>query len=384
MTRGVRLLALVVTGSAALLGAGCQRGAARGASARGGGGGGDPQPILLGAENVTVVSTGVVESGPLVSGTLAPVQIAQIRAQVSGPVLATSAEQGQRVVEGQVLARLDASAIRAAYDAARAAVTSASVAADLAQRQAARYDTLLAAGAVSPRDQETVAEQRSSAQASLDNARSQLASAQKQLAYTEVRAPFAGIVSERDVSAGDVVQPGSALFSVVDPSRLQLQAAVPADQIASVTVGAPVSFSLNGYGGRTFAGRVTRINPMADQSTRQVQVYSEMANPGNALVGGLFAAGRIVTRRDTGLVLPSAAIDTRNLRPAVERVRQGKVERVDITLGVRDQRTDRVQITAGLAHGDTVLLGTAQGLTSGTPVRVTAITDTSLGGTVAR
>lgn len=378
MTERASLVAWLVAGTVSLLSAGCQRGAGHAASAA------DPQEIRLGAENVTVVTTGVVESGPLVSGDLAPVRIAQIRAQVSGAVLSTFAEQGQRVAEGQVLARMDASAIRAAYEAARAALASATVAADLADRQAARYDTLLAAGAVSPRDRETVVEQRSSAHASLDNARSQLASAQKQLAYTEARAPFAGVVSERDVSAGDVVQPGSPLFSVVDPSRLQLQAAVPAEQIASVVVGAPVSFSLNGYGGRTFTGRVTRINPMADPSTRQVQVYSEIANPRNALVGGLFAAGRIVTRRDTGLVLPTEAIDTRNLRPAVERLRQGKVERVDVTLGVHDQRTDRVQVIAGVARGDTVLLGTAQGITAGTPVRVTPMTDTSLGGSVTR
>lgn len=334
--------------------------------------------IELGPENVTVVSVGTVESGPLVSGTLTPVSVAQMRAQVGGPVLATYAEQGQHVRAGELLARIDATAIRDAYAAARAAEASARVSADLAARQTARYDTLLAAGAVSPRDRETVAEQRASAQAALENARAQLVSAEKQLAYTEVRAPYAGVVSERDVSTGDVVQIGAVLYAVVDLSRLQLQAAVPAAQITSVRVGAPVSFTLVGYGGRAFTGRVTRISPVADPSTRQVQLYTELPNPGNALVGGLFATGRVVTDEQHGLVVPSAAIDTRNLRPAVERIRNGRVERVDVQTGIHDVQTDRVQITAGVAVGDTVLLGSAQAINPGTPVRVTAVTDSTI------
>jgi RND family efflux transporter MFP subunit len=180
------------------------------------------------------------------------------------------------------------------------------------------------------------------------------------------------VVSARNVSRGDVVQVGAPLYTVVDPSVLQLEAAVPAEQIGQVHPGAPVSFSLTGYGARTFTGTVTRLNPVADPITRQVPVYAELANPGNALVGGLFATGRIVTERDSGLVVPASAIDVRNLRPAAERIRGGKVERTDVTLGLRDDRADRVEIRSGVALGDTLLLGTAQGLTPGTAVRVVA------------
>ncbi len=358
--------AVLATVLAAVLGAAACRRHAESAATR------DPV-IQLGAENVAVVTRGVVESGPLISGTLAPIRTAQIRAQVSGLVLETDAEQGAHVRAGELLARIDATAISDAYASAKAAVASATVAADVAARQAERYDTLLVAGAISPSARESVAEQRAAAEAALANAQSALASARKQLDFTSVRAPFAGVVSARNVSRGDVVQIGSPLYTVVDPSVLQLEAAVPAEQIASVHLGAPVSFSLTGYGTRTFTGTVTRLNPVADPTTRQVPVYAELGNPGNALVGGLFAAGRIVTERDSGLVVPTAAIDVRNLRPAAERIRGGTVERIDVTLGLRDDRADRVEIGSGVALGDTLLLGSAQGLTPGTVVRVVAV-----------
>ncbi len=351
--------------------AGCGRGVGASAEAA------QQGAIQIGPENIAIVTEGIVRSGPVISGTLAPIRDAQLRAQVGGSVLDIRAEQGQHVAAGQELAHIDAAGIRDAYLSARSAVSSAQTAADYAARQAQRYDTLSAAGAVSDRDRETVVQANAQAQAALSDARARLVAAQKQLDYTVVRAPFAGVVAERDVSAGDVVQPGTMMFSVVDPSVLQLQVSVPAEQIASVHVGQPVSFTLNGYGDRSFSGAVSRINPVADASTRQVQVYAAIPNPGNSLVAGLYATGRIVTDSSRGLVAPLAAIDTRNLRPVVERVRGGRVERRDVQLGLRDAQTDRVQIVAGVARGDTLLRGSAQAITPGAAIRVTAITDTT-------
>ena len=337
------------------------------------------QAVEVGAENIAVVTRGVVRAGPVVSGSLAPVRDAQIRAQVGGSVLRLSVDQGQHVVAGQELARIDAAGLHDAYLSARSAVASAQTAADYAARQTQRYDTLFAAGAVSDRDRETVTQENAQAQAALSDARARLVSAEKQLAYTVIRAPFAGVIAERDVSAGDIVQPGSMLFRVVDPSVLQLQAAVPAEQIATVRVGQPVSFTLNGYGDRTFQGRAARINPVADPSTRQVQVYATIPNPNNTLVAGLFASGRIVTDSAVGLIAPVEAVDTRNLRPAVERIRGGRVERVDVQLGLRDPQADRVQFLSGVSLGDTLLRGAGQAITPGTAVRVLRVADTTGG-----
>jgi RND family efflux transporter MFP subunit len=332
-----------------------------------------PHGIELGAEDIVVVATDVVRSGPAISGTLIPIRNAQLRAEVGGSVLEILADQGQHVAANQVLARIESAAIRDAYNSAKASVSTAELAADLADHQVSRMDTLLVAGAIAERDRELVVQQDAQARSALANAKSGLVQAEKALANTEIRAPFAGVVSERDVSAGDVIGPGSPTFGVVDPSRLQFQATVPAAQIATVHVGDPVSFTLNGYNGRTFAGSIVRTSPVADPATRQVQVFAEIKNPDNSIVGGLFATGRIVTQSSRGLVAPLSAIDTRYLKPSVLRLREGKVERAQVALGLRDDVAERVEITAGVAAGDTLLLGQAQGLTPGTPVRVTHV-----------
>jgi membrane fusion protein, multidrug efflux system len=350
---------------------GCSRGPGASAGSAG------QTPTQIGPENIAIATRGTIRTGPVISGTLAPILDAQLRAQVGGSVLAIHAEQGQRVRDGAELAQIDAAGLRDAFLSARAALNSAQIAADYAARQAQRYDTLFQGGAVSDRDRETVVQQNAQAQAGLIDARARLVAAEKQLAYTIVRAPFGGVVADRDVSAGDVVQPGTLMYTLVDPSQLQLQAAVPAEQIASVRVGQPVTFSLNGYGDRVFRGTVLRISPLADPSTRQIQVYATLPNPDNALAAGLYASGRVVTDSAVGLLVPTEAIDTRNLRPAVERVRRGRVERIDVQLGMRDTQANRVQIVSGVAAGDTLLRGAAQAIDPGTPIRVNPVTDST-------
>ncbi|HWZ57517.1 MAG TPA: efflux RND transporter periplasmic adaptor subunit [Gemmatimonadaceae bacterium] len=348
------------------------------------GGGHDPgtttrTPVVeLGAENVAVVRVDTLRAGPVISGTLTPVRVAQLRAQLAGSVLQTFAEQGQHVSANQLLVRIDATAIRDAYRSAQSGVAAAQLAATVAEAQRRRYDTLFAAGAISDHDRELIAEQAAQAETQRTNAVAQLAQVAQQLASADVRSPFKGVVSARDVNVGDVIQPGMPLYSVVDPTVMQLEASVPADRIAAVTVGASVTFTLGGYGTRTFDGRITRINPVADPTTRQVEVFAGLPNPGGTLIGGLFATGRIVTTTARGLTVPASAIDARALRPGVLRVRNGKVERVDVAVGLRDDLAERVEITSGVAVGDTLLLGQAQALSPGTAVRVMPATDVHL------
>jgi len=335
--------------------------------------------MTIGTENIAIVTVGSVMSGPTLSGAIMPEREASVRAQVGGSVLQTYAEQGQRVKAGQLLAQVDASGLQDAFLSARAAVTSAGSSADIATRELARSQKLFAAGAIAERDLEEARRASITAKAALADARARLANAQKQLGYTRIVAPFRGVVSERQVSAGDVVQSGGAMFTVVDPSSMRLEASIPADQLSSVRIGVPVTFTISGYPGRTLTGRVTRINPTADPATRQVRIIASIPNESGALVGGLFATGRLASESKTGLTAPVSAIDARSTVPAVMRIRQGKVERVPIQLGLRDEGAERVEITSGVQAGDTLLLGAAQGISSGTIVRVSVPADKAPG-----
>ena len=328
------------------------------------------ETITVGQENITVVTTGSIMAGPTISGTLEPEREAVLRAQVQGSVLQTYADQGQAVGAGTVLARIDASGIQDAYSSARAGVVAARNAADIAARNQARNEKLLAAGAIAERDIEESRRASIAAQAALEDAQSRLASAEKMYRSTTVTSPFGGIVSERPVSPGDIVQPGTALFTVVDPSSMRLEASVPAEQLSLIRVGVPVVFTVSGYPGREFVGHIVRVNPTADPTTRQVRIYVSIPNAGRALVGGLFASGRMSSATKTGLVVPATAVDLRGSAPAVVRVKGGKVEKVQVQVGLTDKTSETIEVLSGLQAGDTLLLGAAQGITPGTIIRV--------------
>ena len=331
-----------------------------------------PEALTLGPEAVAVIQQEEIRTGPQLSGNLSAEREAQVRAQLSGQVLAVYADQGQAVRAGQPLARIDATALGQAATSAATQVRSAELAVDIARRNYERAQTLNQAGAMSDRDLEAARTQLAQAQASAAGARSTQASAGKQLSNAEVRSPINGVVSMRPVSAGDIVQPGTALFTVVDPKSMRLEASVPADQLAQLKVGSTVRFTVNGYPGRAFTGTVQRIAPAADPATRQVPVVVTIPNDEGTLVAGLFAQGRVESQVRQGTMVPATAVDERSVTPTVLRLKGGRVERVNVALGLRDPDTERVEVTSGVAAGDTVLVGAALGTAPGTPVRITA------------
>lgn len=330
---------------------------------------GDPA-VTVGPENVIVAAAEEIATGPALSGSLAAERQALVNAEIGGLVQAVFAEKGQPVRAGQALARIDAAAIRDQVTSAQSAVRSAELQVANAQRNVERNTTLAAAGAVADRDLETARNTLAGAQAQLAGARAQLSSAQEQLGKTTVNAPISGVVSDRPVSAGSVVQMGGPLFVIVDPGSMRLEASVPAAELGQVHVGAPVRFTVTGYPGQTFTGTVQRINPAADPVTRQVPVLVSIPNAGGTLVSGLFAEGRVQSEARQGIMVPAAAVDERGVQPVVVRLKDGKAERVSVTLGVRDADTDRVEVTGGVAAGDTLLVGAALGTTPGTRVTV--------------
>jgi len=363
--RGVMGLTLAATMAAA---AGCRRGDANAEPA-------GNQSVVIGPENIVVVTEQEIRTGPALSGALAPEREATVRAELSAPVVETLIDQGQRVAAGQLLIRLDDAAIRDQVLSARSAVTTAQANLTVAQHEQDRNEALLKAGAIAERMVEQSRAQVTAARAQLATAQAQLASADKQASNTRITAPFAGIVSARQVNAGDVVSPGTALVTVVDPSTMRLEASVPAEALGAVRLGAPVDFSVTGYPNRHFTGRVTRVNPIADPATRQVRIIASLPNTGGTLVGGLFAEGRVSSESHRAPIVPQSAVDERGLRPSVVRLKNGRTEKTEVSLGLRDAATETVEVTQGVATGDTVLLGAARGISAGTPVKVSAPSD---------
>ena len=367
--RSVALLSLsLAAGSLTLAGCAKKDTAAAAAAA-------PEQPTLITADNIAVVESTNIASGPSLSGELMAERSAMVRAEVAGSVIQVFVETGQRVAAGAVLARIDATTANAAELSARTGVSATEAQAAQAKKELDRAERLNAAGAIADRDVENARLTYSTTMAQLANVKSAYAQASKQLRNATVRAPFSGVVAAKSVSAGDVVSPGAALFTVVDPKSMRLDAAVPASQIGQIRIGMPVAFSVSGYGDRKFTGTVTRVSPVADPNTRQVQILASIPNSAGTLVGGLFAEGRVNAESRSALVLPATAIDQRGATPAVMRVRGGRVERVAVKLGIRDEQRENFEITEGVQRGDTVLLGAAQAIGEGKQVRVSSVND---------
>ena len=329
-----------------------------------------PPSVKLSADNVATAAMSELNSGPAISGQLAPAREAVLRAQVGGSIVTLTVDKGQNVRAGQVIAKISARDLDVAMDSARAAVKSSENALTVAQSEQARTTSLVKGGALAARDLEQANNMVSAAEAQVAAAKARQRSVWQQLDDTNVKVPFAGVVSDRPAHQGDVVSPGTPILTIIDPSSMRLEALVRADEISQVRMGAVVLFRVRGYPSQVFTGRVDRLSPTADPVTRQVTIFVRIPNTGGKLIAGLFAEGGVNSESRQAIVIPASAVDETGPTPTVTRITNGKAERVNVTLGLRQSDTEAIEITNGLAVGDVVILGSSKAVTPGTAVNV--------------
>lgn len=328
-----------------------------------------PAVIQIGEENMVIIKRDTIVIGPIISGELRAEREATVRAELGGSILQLTVEEGQPVRRGAPIGRIEAGELDDARRSAELAVKAAENQLGVTRREAERTKQLVSAGALAVRDLDIATANVTANEAQLADARVRLVTIQLQVGDAVIRAPITGIVSDRAVNPGDVVTPGAALVTIIDPSSMRLEASVPSEELRQLRVGASVTFSVRGYD-QGFEGLIQRISPAADRVTRQVPIFVSIPNVGGRLVSGLYAEGRVIAQSADGLVVPENAVATTDDRHWALRAAGGKTEKVTVTLGLRDPRTERVQVTSGLSEGDLVLRGPAQGITPGTPVSV--------------
>jgi RND family efflux transporter MFP subunit len=326
--------------------------------------------VQLAPENVITAAILKLSSGPAISGELTPAREATVRAQVGGSIIALSLDRGQAVRAGAEIARISSRDLDQAMSSAQAAVKSAESALAVGRTEQQRTATLVKGGALAARDLEQAQNAVSLAEAQLAAAKARERSVWQQLDDTSVKAPFAGIVSERASNLGDVVSPGTAILTIIDPTSMRLEALVPSDQIDQVRPGARVHFTIRGAPNQTFTGTVERLSPIADPVTRQVSIFVTLPNSSGKLIAGLFAQGRVETTTREGVVVPLSAVDETGASPTVTRVRDGKAERVEVELGLKQTETEQVEITKGVSAGDVLIVGSTKGVAPGTPITI--------------
>lgn len=328
-----------------------------------------PQPIVLQAADVAEVVPMPLAGGVLLTGTLNPSRIVEVRAQVPGLVSRLAVDRGVTVRSGQLVAVIEAEGIRSAAAGAQAQVSAAQANLAVARQRLESAKKLFERGAISQIDMRTAEAGYEAAEGQLAAARSQAASAGESARRATVTTPIAGEVSARHVSEGEVVNPGDPIVTVVNSATLELAGQIPVQQAASVQRGQRVEFTLDAYPGRTLQGSVARVDPMADPATRQVGVYLQLPNADRRIVGGLFANGRVLTGAvDTVLTLPGAAVRREGNRTYVWAIAQDRLVRKDVVVGMEDPVSGRVEVVSGVVAGERVLVAPGD-VQENTPVR---------------
>lgn len=332
-----------------------------------------PVKITIGASDVGTAVRTTVQAGVPVSGALEPKVNITVGAPLAEQVLEMFVDEGQAVQQGQPLLRFKDEVVRAAANSARADVATQRMQVTIAAAESTRSDALLREGAVSPRDRDNVVLALNAARGRLALAEAQAASADDRLAASTLRAPAAGVISRRFLQAGDRVDMGKPVFAIVDTRVLQLTASVPIENVGRLRLGQSVLLRAAQLDSTRVTGRISRINPTADDATRQVRVYVDVPNGSGRLMGGLFMSGRVLVREAADVVaVPRTAIryegDART--PVVYLIAGGKVVRRVVTIGITDEDAGLVQITTGVQAGDVVVVGPVEGLTDGSAAEI--------------
>ncbi|MGI9134186.1 MAG: efflux RND transporter periplasmic adaptor subunit [Rhodoferax sp.] len=314
-----------------------------------------PAKLLVAPEDTLTLRADALASGPVVTGSIQPERNADLRAEVQAVVLQVLRENGDSVKRGDVLVRLDETAIRDNLSSAEDAARNAALALDQAERNLQRLKTLREAGMTSLQTLDDAEVRRNAAQSDLSAAGARAVQARQQLQRTVVRAPFDGVVSERKVSAGDTASIGKELLKVMDPRSMRFAGRISADKVSLVRVGQAVNFRVNGYPAQQFRGSVTRVDASANDVTRQVEVLVGFSDATRPQVAGLYAEGSIEAAKVKALMLPEATLVRSGDKTSVWRIQGGVLQRVALVLGQRDPRTGFYEVRSGLDEGDLLL-----------------------------
>jgi membrane fusion protein, multidrug efflux system len=317
------------------------------------------------AADVALVETRELQRTLPLSGSLAPLLQSTVRSKVSGEVNKVLVREGDRVAGGQVIALVDTAELKARLDAQHASLEETRAKAVLAEKNRENNRQLLRQKFISQNAFDTVQSAHDVAAATVKSAEAQLRIAEKAMQDAVVRAPFAGLVARRMVNVGEKVGIDAPLFTVVDLTRMELEAPAPASEIPDVRVGQAAQFRVDGFGERQFEGHVERINPTAEAGSRSITLYVAVANRDGALKGGMFAKGQLILDKSKpATVVPAGALREEAGQAYVFTIENGKVERRPVTVGMREEGL--VEIRSGLAKGVAVVRTRMSDLKPGT------------------
>jgi membrane fusion protein (multidrug efflux system) len=289
------------------------------------------------------------------SGQLLAKHQADVAAQVAGEVTEVLADEGDAVVEGDIVLEIDPERRHLELDAAQARVGEAEAAVAEQARELKRI-TALAGKQIAAENQLDQAETGlKTARSRLRAARAELGSAERALRDASVRARFSGLIARRWVSRGEFVSAGQELFQLVSLEPIEVEFHLPEADASRVHTGIPIRVSVAPYPDELFEATVHVVSPIIDPRTRTLRVKALLPNADRRLRPGLFARATLgIAKRNNVLTLPEEAVLQRSDGEVVFRVQNsGQVERLVVETGLL--RDGWIEIRSGLSAGDAVV-----------------------------
>ncbi|HHW40020.1 MAG TPA: efflux RND transporter periplasmic adaptor subunit [Syntrophomonadaceae bacterium] len=331
---------------------------------------------------VMAVERGEVKRVVDITGRVAPEVEVNIIPKVPGRIRSITVDVGDRVREGQVLAKIDDAELVAALHNAEAGLAVAEANARIAaaaledaRRNLDRMKQLYDAGAVSQQqlEQAQLNYDRAAAgvaEAQVRQARAAVEAARVQLANTVLTSPVDGVVTARFADPGAMAGTTQPIMTVAAIDQVQVQVSVTGDDINRLKAGQEVPVQVSAAGDQDFKGKIARISPAADARSKMYPVEITIPNPGHLLKPGMFAEVKLATeiRRDAVRVPVQAVLDKEG-RKVVYVVEGGRARERRVETGIADERY--VEIISGLRHGERVVITGQEFLADGAAVTVT-------------
>jgi membrane fusion protein (multidrug efflux system) len=310
------------------------------------------QPIPV---EVAPVARRDIEASYAGTASLEAPEEAQVVAKTSGVLLQLLTEEGQQVKAGEVLARIDPD--RARLEVARAEATLRKLEAEF-NRSRELFERKLVAADAHERLRFDVATQR----AAWDLAK-------LELSYTNVVAPISGVVAQRMVKAGNLIQLNQAMFRIVNTERLEAVLNVPERELGKLEKGLAVTLAVDALPGQRFEGVIDRISPVIDSATGTFRTTATFTAELGRLKPGMFGRIQVIyDRRAETLSVPRVALLEEQAEPAVFVVEEDKVVRTPITLGYVNG--EFAEVLAGLSEGDQVVTAGKVAVRDGSKVQI--------------
>jgi len=304
---------------------------------------------------VAAVRIGDISLSLMQTTTIEAIRQVDILTKVSGEVVKLPVEEGMTVKKGELLAKLDEAELQIEF-----MKTKVSLETDKTMYERAK--NMLEKKLIAEENYETTRLQYESSKAAHEAAR-------LQLEYTNVRAPFKGVITNRNIELGQRVNANQSLFIIADFNPLRAKIYVPEKDIGRIYEGQKASITIEAEPGIEFPGVVKMISPVVDPTSGTSKVTIDIEDDMGKLKPGMFASVFIITdTHHDALIIPKKALILESDLDQVYIFKDGTARKADLAVGY--SAGDDLEVLSGLAEGDLVVIAGQDGLREGLPLRI--------------